>query len=366
MIMSNLIYFFVFLYTCIMMYLQTECIDNVTIKYDYREIKKGFLYKTLSFMVVFAPIICVYGFRYDVGVDYLSYYEVYNSMNGKFLSDFLQYFMEPGYMLINYICQFLHLEACWVFLICGLIIFACFYQIIQYYGKKMNAGIAMFIFFAVLFGLSCNIMRQAVALAIVCTGIKYIEDKKIWNYLLTVFLTMMFHKSAIVCILFYWIYRWKGWWKIFCIASIFFMPIVGALVLKLLSQFSWYGGYISQVWGGSGYTYLLYMIPTVLMIEVLNFESQKKYEKLTNLYYFTIPMQALGTFNAVVERMGCYSMAIQVMVVPLMLRQISNTKKRQIYTMIIILWYLIYFIVMNVILAGNDIYPYQWYWNQVS
>ena len=107
---------------------------------------------------------------------------------------------------------------------------------------------------------------------------------------------------------------------------------------------------------------LLYVIPILLIIEFYKKELLKKdyrYNYLVALMYVQIPFQMGGYINREIEMFSIYSSILQVILVPTIINAIENSKKRKLALLITKIWYLIYFVVMNVIRDGYSIIPYQ-------
>lgn len=151
-------------------------------------------------------IICsiILGFRYDVGVDYLTYLDYYHHF--LFLGAEIGYSREYGYDFLNYICASIG---------CGPGLFftlTVFIQLILIYFTFRNEknGLALIYFFYMtsgqLFG-SLNIIRQAIAFSIFLYIIKYIAHRNIIKYLLGVVIAVSIHTSSLILIPIYWIPR---------------------------------------------------------------------------------------------------------------------------------------------------------------
>ena len=153
------------------------------------------------FEVIFPLILfaIIYGMRYDVGVDHLGYLYGYLQKTHVGKNEPLFFlFAEIGWKLNwHYVLYF------------GLIAFT---QVLFFFYAFKNERylypfLVFFLFTNGELGFWMNGIRQALAMCIWIFSIKYIEDKKIWKYLIWWIVATLIHKSAIVLIVFYPILR---------------------------------------------------------------------------------------------------------------------------------------------------------------
>ena len=153
------------------------------------------------FEVIFPLILfaIIFGMRYDVGVDHLGYLHGYLDKIHVGKNEPLFFlFAEIGWRLNwHYVLYF------------GVIAFT--QVLFFFYAFKNERYIYPFlVFFLFTNGewvFWMNGIRQALAMCIWIFSIKYIEEKKLWKYLIWCVVATLIHKSAIVLIVFYPILR---------------------------------------------------------------------------------------------------------------------------------------------------------------
>jgi hypothetical protein len=153
------------------------------------------------FEVIFPLILfaIIFGMRYDVGVDHLGYLHGYlQKIHGGKNEPLFFLFAEIGWKLNwHYVLYF------------GVIAFA--QALFFFYAFNNERYIYPFLVFFLFtngeWGFWMNGIRQALAMCIWIFSIKYIEDKKLWKYLIWYVVATLIHKSAIVLIVFYPILR---------------------------------------------------------------------------------------------------------------------------------------------------------------
>jgi hypothetical protein len=141
----------------------------------------------------------IFGMRYDVGVDHLGYLHGYLQKIHVGKNEPLFFlFAEIGWKLNwHYVLYF------------GLIAFT---QVLFFFYAFKNERylypfLVFFLFTNGEWGFWMNGIRQALAMCIWIFSIKYIEDKKLWKYLIWWVVATLIHKSAIILIVFYPILR---------------------------------------------------------------------------------------------------------------------------------------------------------------
>lgn len=174
------------------------------------------------------PVICLavlFGFRYDVGTDYLNYKEIYESS----FSGTLQYSVkssgvEYAYAIISHVLYHLGMPYYIMFFVMAAIPM-CFY-LAAFKDKPFLIGYATFFLAAtgVLFWYF-NIQRQGIAFFILLFSVKYIIEKKFWKYVLLVALASGFHISSVLFVFCYIFVYFKR--------SLLFHPIVLSVIYLL-------------------------------------------------------------------------------------------------------------------------------------
>lgn len=140
----------------------------------------------------------VFGLRYDVGRDYLSYQADYNgTLEWNTKKEFI-------YDSFQKIFHFLHLPF-WVFnLVIGLTLFFVLYKISKDLKIDYYKLILAFILTGILF-MFFNISRQLVAAVIVFYAYKYINMKKPVKYVIFIIIAGLIHMTAFLFLPFYFI-----------------------------------------------------------------------------------------------------------------------------------------------------------------
>lgn len=179
---------------------------------------------------------------------------------------------------------------------------------------------------------------------------------------------MTVHKTAIIAILFYFLQcndkeilnnRRKN---IIYYSCIMLLPIIGIFVLKFIfSEFSLFKKYLNMQTDIS-VTFLMYLLPVIMLLiykrkDIL--EADYKNELFIRLYIMQIPLNIVGWVIKYTNRFALYTGISQILLIPILQRNIKNKLQQKIITVLIISWYIFYFVVMFVILKSNGTFPYQ-------
>lgn len=350
--------------------------------------------------IVFPPIL-ISTIRYGIGTDYFEYMHYYDIIRKNMSISFIWEFFsrEPLYVIFTYLGHLLSGAIGINFIFACLYIFFMF-QAIVYFKDKISISLALFILYLSQYLMSFNILRQMIAVAIVCFAFRYAFEKKIVKYIFWVIVAGMFHKTAYVMILLYLLNFKidskkvnKIYYFLIILSPIILFPVQKIIIL-IANKFNIYQKYINM---GTEFNvnFLLYVLPILVLVAIKRkqiLEIDKRYEFFIRLLFLQIPLKFFGCFIAYADRLSLYTSAVQIILVPLILRTNMNINKKEfknskylsrifykhqckinellakvnIYLnnelflkVIIILWYVLYFVVMYILLKGHEVFPYQ-------
>lgn len=168
-------------------------------------LRKGYEYQYVFLFLLVIVFTVFYGIRYNVGIDYMTYYRVaQNRLYDVPLKGKGELF-EPAFRLLYRIADFFCLPANTIFLFGGFIMYLfLFYGIHQY---SENMALSFFIFFASgMFFFSLNEFRQFIAVCIVFAGYGYCVSRLFFRWCAMIFLGYLFHHSALIAFPMYFLY----------------------------------------------------------------------------------------------------------------------------------------------------------------
>ncbi|MGJ0841791.1 EpsG family protein [Clostridium tertium] len=116
------------------------------------------------------------------------------------------YEIEIGFSLLVYIITKVFGNLSVLLTCIELLIIVPFYKGLSYHKKELPMWLCMLIFYLMNYNVSLNMMRQWIAMALLFYGFRYVLERKLIKFIIVVLISMMFHNSAMLGILFYLIY----------------------------------------------------------------------------------------------------------------------------------------------------------------
>lgn len=172
----------------------------------------------------------LFGFRYEIGTDYLNYKEIYEtSFSGSLKQSLTESNVEYIYAFISHILYHAGLPYYIMFFVMALIPMCFFYAAFK--DKSFLIGYAAYFLAAtgVLFWFF-NIQRQGIAFFILLFSIKYIKNKNFNKFLLCVIIATGFHVSSLLFIFCYLFSFFKY--------SLIFKPVTLAVIYVFFGVFA--------------------------------------------------------------------------------------------------------------------------------
>lgn len=174
---------------------------------DYKECSL-ILNRIFFYLVPISIISLIIGLRYDVGVDYLAYKEIYETrFTGSFDESCEN--IEFLYAVISYCCYKLGMPYYLLFIIMAFIPFYFYYKSFDRFRYLFPFATYCLIALGILFWYF-NIQRQATAFFILLYSVNFIVKKRFWLFLLYCLIATGFHISSIYflpCFLLYFLPR---------------------------------------------------------------------------------------------------------------------------------------------------------------
>ena len=153
------------------------------------------------------PLILITGYKYiKVGTDTGSYVFYFNKVHTfSDVVDLSSSHGEFGYWFLTYIGRLITDSYFIIFLLCTLIITPCYLYSLQRFNLRTLSFVCLLLIGPYFFQL--NGMRQAIAIAIFSISVLFIIEKKPVHYLISIFIGFMFHKSMIICLPLYFLFK---------------------------------------------------------------------------------------------------------------------------------------------------------------
>lgn len=147
------------------------------------------------------PLTFISAFRFSVGADYWSYYNIYANM-------YASNAIEPGFMAFNKILHFFSSDPYFFFAVTSVIICGSYFWSIYKYSINPFYSILLFLLSRE-FLTSMSLTRMYLAIALTLFAFPQIKEKKLLNVLIITAIAMCFHISALIILPLYIIYCMK-------------------------------------------------------------------------------------------------------------------------------------------------------------
>lgn len=141
--------------------------------------------KVITFLLIFLPI----AFRYNVGVDYFNYIDIFH-----FISHQGATYIEPGYWWLNYFVFLLGGDAQTALAVSAFITLFFFFKDTE----KEKWLIYSLLFFILIFAWCCSTIRQMISMALAFYAWKKYEKGQRFTAILCIVFAFLFHYSSIL------------------------------------------------------------------------------------------------------------------------------------------------------------------------
>ena len=339
------VYFFVFIVIAFF-----GLINELTSKLTYSK-----YYNLLTITI----LTLVSGLRhYEVGADSPMYVEIFEFLSNNYLINYLE--LERGYNLLNIlISQFISDRQLFVFIMSLFTTLPICIFIAKKNKKQAWLGYVLFVGLGHWIG-SMYLMRQWCAISICLLALYFLKNKKKIKCLLTVIIAILFHYSAVIFFIIFFVNHIKRI-KLFYLCAVIcsaFITLTGDFLFRLISQYTRINYYESGTESGGGHFFFVFLL---LLATIPILFNQKKI--LDTLYYKMI-LVALALFGlsftiALTLRALLYFTIAIYIIFPLIINEVVKKRlDRFLLSLVVVvligIWY-------TVILGNDWISPYKFF-----
>lgn len=334
---------------------------------------QGRIYWFIAILIAAMPLIYIAAVRYNVGADFQSYYKYYlNILGGRRYSAFTGIFTrERGqyeilYYLANLLIASLHLSAPWMLAFTAILFLMPVYK--RIFTDSPYPVVSIFLLIAM--GYYCyflNGTRQMIGAAFLMLSIPFIEKKKFVPFLIMVLIATGFHTTCIVFLAVYIIAYVNISMKVMAAVTVImfvFGNVFGNIANSILSGLEYYSSYLQSSYAerGQGYIVLAINIVLVVFTTVYYQKDNKLYQIYYGLQIFALWAAALTGKIVLIDRYRMVFGLPSVVLVPMAISGIEDSKTRRVIGAIVILMYFIYATYTIGFQNANTVLPYQTYW----
>lgn len=278
--------------------------------------KSAPLFLLLSFLILFL----LSGFRVDVGIDYPNYIRIF----WEYIDWHQAAHLEPGFRLIFSIIESTTMNPQHIFVISSFITLGGIFWSI----KKHSVSPALSVFLFCTMGFlshSFNLTRQFIAISIVLVSIRYLLNKQVIKYVVTVFIASLFHQTALLMVPAYLLLNHKFTRRQYvltiCVASV--VMLLGASITHILVQqfYPSYEGaaFVSQSIISPYYIVLCAALATaaIYLRKIGKLDLDRSMDRLSvNIIFITLIFHTLLYWVPLSNRVSLYFDIILILVIP--------------------------------------------------
>lgn len=283
-------------------------------------------------IMVSSILIVLLGFRgLSVGIDTMSYNNIFNSINSLNFSQLFELKDEYGYILLQLFVGKVFGDFHFLLIIVAVVyIGVVSYHIYKYSGNPLLSYLLFIVYGFYSFAMSAT--RQTIAIALVMLAFEFIKEKKLFKFLFCVFLASSFHITALIFLPSYWFNKFKLNRK-----TILLFVLIGliTIVIKdelrmLLNSFARIVYPAIETGGNRMY---IFMVLSVLLGIIFRKPFIAKNENNKYLFYMmlaSIIIMPVTQFNPTIMRLYYYYFVFMIIYIPNILYTIKDKRIRTI------------------------------------
>lgn len=310
---------------------------------------------TVTLFLSAIPLIVITSFKHlKVGTDSMSYVFYFNKIkSSSALFTIVEEQGEAAFWLLNYVGHFATDNYYIIFLFSSLIITSCYFYSIKTFNLKTLSLVTLLLIGPYFFQL--NGTRQAIAIAIFSVSVIFIIKKQPIHYISSILLGFLFHKSIIICLPLYFIF--KGDVKprkivfiifVFIIFIIFFQNIIN-IASSIDSRYSTYGDE-QKTHGGvvvSAFNILLFCWFLICRLTNKKVLTTRTFDILLSLYLLGTLVSILSILLKIDPsgflRMSIYFIQMNIFLLPMTIMSFRDDNTRYIITFTAVILMGLYF-----------------------
>lgn len=305
--------------------------------------------------------------RYDVGSDVLVYKDGFESIATLSWGELFTFDWEIGYVLINKVISIFTNNFFFLILLMYIVIYLLLVRFVL--AESSNKLLSIYLFVVMgFFTFTFSSYRQSIALMLTTLSTKYVKERKFYPFFLTVILATLFHNSAIVFVIVYFLQNIeidKNYAKVLFFSSLMLFIFGGSIANFLVSLYN--PNY--QIIAGEGYKlFAVYIFIVISAMTVYLYNKEKHYQSnnvklFLHLMTIATILQIVSFNLSIFVRVVTYFSFSLVILIPNVIMSINNVKYRRIAFVITIIFTFLFFLIY---LKGNpyDTVPYSFFWNK--
>lgn len=303
----------------------------------------------------FIPILLlsfIIGLQKNVGIDYNSYINIFNNI--EHIKG-----IEIGSLLLIRLSKWIFNSYHLMFLLFSFFSVIFLFKYLNYYSKFKSLSVYIFLSLTYLYPMAYSGIRQILAVMIVAFGTKYIMEKAPFKYLLYIFIAMLFHKSAIIMLPFYFLAQFN--YSVFFMLTTFFSSLLALklnlivvlydniflsdLFLKFFNEYYYILISVNKQNKISVMVIFYFIILCLILTVLKNTKNDKKIEFLTKMFYFELVLFVLLQPFPGLRRIIWYFEIFKICLIPNIILKIKGKYQKGVFIMLIAI--ISFFVLIN-------------------
>lgn len=358
------IYYFTLLLVCLLCYIAEELDWPVVSEFnEFRIIHTSDT--RLIYILVACVLIFVAGFRYNVGMDYMAYYQGYAGYL-KNLTNAIRTLDEPGFGVLAWIATRFYNDGASAIFIASVVTVSLPLLVIYRHSNRLLLPTFLYITMGCWTG-SFNGVRQYLAAAVLLCGYEYLKEKNLFKYCVIVFVAFLFHRSAIVFIILYFIVN-----RDITIPNVIILiAFTGLLLLSYDRVFQFANivmdkEYSLEIAYTSRAVNRLRVLATFVPVIIFAYEyfDQKRTQSTVfslNILIFRAALSVFAMNSALLYRINIYSSFFAPLAITQLLEGVSEKNRKIIETLLIVMYFVMW---SYELYKSGSMNHFQWIWDR--
>ncbi|MEW9150517.1 EpsG family protein [Acinetobacter indicus] len=346
-----------------------------TILSFFYSISKNKLFKIICLFVLVLVLSILYYIRdFSIGTDthaYVDYFELLKNIKYSEIFYYANaYNVEFFFFIISKLLLDVFGSIQMIFFVYAIILYTTLISSFRMLNLNLVLLVLSIFSFFPIFYYNFNILRQSIALSFIILSCVYLIRGQNNNFLLLIVIAGLFHSSALVCILFYFIYKYRDYIynKIFYFI-IFFMSSFYLFLKAISGYLDKYIVYI-EVSDGKPFSFSIIFIFSLISIfsyivrNKANLQWYKDVLKFFNIVLlffisYNILLYVIGISNQGLNRIGFYFLWPIIFIVPILIRTQFKGNNRIVVNMLSLVLYVLasFYLLVN---QSESIIPFQY------
>ena len=317
--------------------------------------------KRYGIYLAYVIIFIVSALRYDIGFDYENYTRMFNSFAHDFSYNTYEWTLgdgiEPFALVFSYIFQYSEQPFIYVIATYSLVTLILLFKTFDHYNIH-TIGIFLYLASWIMFQ-SWDWTRQALALSFFLYSIQYIENKSFLKYSICILFATLSHYSALILIFAYPLAKLQLSRKVALgiaiaalVLSLFgFLDQFKAMIFSFIPHYAEvYAGTDYETAGGNHSSTTLFLTAIIYLIYLATMDEKYNYLQFPFLFGYLLFLISADNLN--IDRISWYFTSLQLIIVPLSLREATPKTTKQIA---IISAFGLLFLIFNIVDIGATI-----------